>query len=422
MVISHGALAFVLATAGLCRCASDVGRDFRSPPRADRRLQRGASDAGLRGLVSNRTARSERQRPSILVDVWYPAEPSLSEDSPRGEYLDVAAFERALGNDRLRKHLGGAYDFIKAGGVRTHAVVRGGFVSSLRLAPVLLFSPGGGMIKELYASQVEDLASHGYVVAAMTHSYDGFLALFPDKSYVAFDSRRWPRIPSVEGEANLNQLEWHTEDILVVLNHLDRINRRSSSHLPFAGHLDLTRVGAFGHSFGGVAAAHACQKEQRIRACLNQDGAMGMKPFYLDVRGWGMNQAFMLMERPPNRGPLSDADLSELRLTRARAMNLIGRLNADRDRTMRNNGTGSYRVLLRREVTTHGDFSDLQVLTARNNAELALRLRVLMLIRSYTRAFFDRHVRGMSAALLDHSTPDGILESVERFGPAQRPN
>ena len=177
------------------------------------------------------------------------------------------------------------------------------FVSSLRLAPVLLFSPGGGMIKELYASQVEDLASHGYVVAAMTHSYDGFLALFPDKSYVAFDSRRWPRIPSVEGEANLNQLEWHTEDILVVLNHLDRINRRSSSHLPFAGHLDLTRVGAFGHSFGGVAAAHACQKEQRIRACLNQDGAMGMKPFYLDVRGWGMNQAFMLMERPPNRGP-----------------------------------------------------------------------------------------------------------------------
>jgi hypothetical protein len=256
----------------------------------------------------------------------------------------------------------------------------------------------------------------------MTHSYDGFLALFPDKSYITFDSRRWPRIPSVEGEANLNQLEWHTKDILVVLNHLDRINRRSSSQLPFAGHLDLRRVGAFGHSFGGVAAAHACQKEQRIKACLNQDGAMGMKPFYLDVRGWGMNQAFMLMERPPNRGPLSDADVSELRLTRARAMDLIGRLNADRDRVMRSNGTESYRVLLRREVTTHGDFSDVQMLTARNNAELALRLHVLRLIRSYTRAFFDRHVRGLSAALLDHATPDEILESVERFGPAQRPN
>jgi hypothetical protein len=65
--------------------------------------------------------------------------------------------------------------------------------------------------------------------------------------------------------------------------------------------MDLDRAGAFGHSFGGVVAAHACHKDQRIKTCLKQDGAMSMKPFYLDVQGWGMNQAFMLIERPPNR-------------------------------------------------------------------------------------------------------------------------
>ena len=162
------------------------------------------------------------------------------------------------------------------------------------------------MIKELYSSQMEDLASHGYVVAAMTHSYDGFLSLFPDGSYIAYDARRCPQIPSFEGEANLNQLEWHTNDILAVLNQLSDLNDASSSRLPFAGRMDLTRVGAFGHSFGVVAAAHACQKDKRIKACLNQDGAMGMKPFYLDAQGWGMDQAFMFIERPPNREPLTE--------------------------------------------------------------------------------------------------------------------
>ena len=49
---------------------------------------------------------------------------------------------------------------------------------------------------------------------------------------------------------------------------------------------------------------------------------------------------------------------------------------------------GSYRVLLRRNVTTNMDFSDLQVLSAKNSIELDHRIRVLALVRSYTLAFF----------------------------------
>lgn len=147
-----------------------------------------------------------------------------------------------------------------------------------------------------------------------------------------------------------------------------------------------------------------------------------MKPFYLDAQGWGMNQAFMLIERPPNREPLTDSDLSAMKMTRSRALEFIARLNADRDRALRSTGTGSYRVLLRRNVTTHMDFSDLMVLSAKNDIELEQRMRVLALVRSYTLAFFDRYVRGMKAPLLDRSTPDQVLESVEKFSPASRPN
>lgn len=351
------------------------------------------------------------------MDVWYPADPSASKGIATAEYLKLIALEHEIGADALKKQLGASYDVIKAGGVVTHAVAGAPFASALRRSPVLIFSPGGGMLKELYSSQLEDLASHGYVVAAITHSYDGFLTLFPDGSHIAYDSRRWPKQPSLEGEANLNQLEWHTDDVRAVLDELSR----PASNSPFSGRLDLARVGAFGHSFGGIVAAHACQKDQRIKACLNQDGAVASQPYYADARGWGMDQPFMLIERAVRTEPPSDEELAAMKLTRARVNEMRKKLDANRDRVLRATAIGSYHVVLQRSATTHMDFSDLQVLGAQAPAERETREQVLATVRSYTRAFFDRHIRGMRSPLLEARARDRFVETVQKFGPAKRP-
>ena len=46
--------------------------------------------------------------------------------------------------------------------------------------PVVLFSPGFGVERELYAGLVEDLASHGYVVVSIDHPHDAGVVEFPD--------------------------------------------------------------------------------------------------------------------------------------------------------------------------------------------------------------------------------------------------
>ncbi len=351
-----------------------------------------------------------------MVDVWYPAEPTASKELIAAEYLSVHDIERAIGADGLKKQLGTSYNVVSAGGVVTHAVVRAPFPGTLRRSPVLIFSPGGGMIRELYTSQLEDLASHGYVVAAITHTYDGFVTLFPDGSHVAYDGKRWPKPPSLEGEANLNQLEWHVEDIRVVLDELSR----APSALPFAGRLDLGRVGAFGHSFGGIAAAHACQKDQRIRVCLNQDGAVANQPYFLDARGWGMDQAFMLIERSSRTEPPTDQELAAMKLTRARVTEIRKRLDSRRDRALRATGKGTVRVALQRGETSHMDFSDIPLLGASNPAERAMRERVLSVVKSYTRAFFDLHLKGLKSPLLDAGMSDQLVEAVQKFRPTKR--
>jgi pimeloyl-ACP methyl ester carboxylesterase len=352
-----------------------------------------------------------------MVDVWYPAESVGARLSPRAAYLDVKPIEEVIGPEGLKKQLGSAYEVIKAGDVITHAVAGAPFAGSLRRSPLLIFSPGGGMIRELYTAQLEDLASHGYVVSAITHTYDGFLAIFPDGSSVAYDNRRWPSQPSLEGEANLNQLEWHADDIRFVLDELSH----APSSVPFAGRLDLSRVGAFGHSFGGIVAAHACQKDERIKACLNQDGAVAKQPYLLDARGWGMDQAFMLIERAPRTEPPSDQELAEMNLTRDRANALLDRLNSRRDRELHATAKGTYLVVLQSNGTSHMDFSDLGVLGARTPAEQETKQRVLAVVNGYTRAFFDRYLKEAKSSFLETKSGDSLVETVQRFSPGKRP-
>ena len=82
-----------------------------------------------------------------------------------------------------------------------------------------------------------------------------------------------------------------------------------------------------------------------------------------------------------------------MNMTRNQAQALLERLKARQDATLRNTGKGSYRVVLESKTTTHADFGDLPLLQSRDRAEAETRARVLRVVRSYTRAFFDKYLK-----------------------------
>lgn len=365
----------------------------------------------------------DRRARELMVDVWYPAD---SATGPTADYFDVAAFNDAPNMERLKGYFRVAYDAIKAGLVRTHAIERAPFARSVRSSPILIFSHGGGETRETYSAQMEDLASHGYVVAGITHTYDAVMTRFPDGRNVVRASQRWPPYTEtlLEGTppfrgANPEQWRWWAEDIRFVLNELSSNNRTGSLSLPFAGRLDLARVGAFGHSAGGFAAATACQLERRLKACLNQDGLSLGTPYHLDAKGWGMDQAFMLIVRAGPTGPPPDEELAAMKITRSQGLELLARMDARQDAALRHTGKGSYRVTLRSEGTTHADFGDLPLLQSRDIAEADIRARLLSVIRNYTRAFFDKNLRGTRTPLLDDKLANEFVDRVESFPPAK---
>jgi Platelet-activating factor acetylhydrolase, isoform II len=108
----------------------------------------------------------------LMVSVWYPAAPS---DGPRARYMTPAESELQLTS---RGITGVPPDALST--VRTNAVLDATPAGRQRLLPLVVLSPGFTNPRGVLTGLAEDLASHGYVVAGIDHTYESFATAFPD--------------------------------------------------------------------------------------------------------------------------------------------------------------------------------------------------------------------------------------------------
>jgi predicted dienelactone hydrolase len=80
-----------------------------------------------------------------------------------------------------------------------------------------------------------------------------------------------------------------TADIAFALDRLERLNSADPSG-KFTGRLDMTRVGVFGHSFGGAQAAQFCHDDSRCKAGIDVDGRL-----FGSVIREGLHEPFMFI-------------------------------------------------------------------------------------------------------------------------------
>ena len=119
--------------------------------------------------------------------------------------------------------------------------------------PLLLFTPGGGELPLNYASLIEDLASHGYIIAGIVPPHSG--------SCVYSDGRivDQPEPPFGERVA--------IADLAFTIDELKRLPANS----PWKNRVDFTRIGAFGHSLGGGVSLDIAKTDSRVRAAVALD-------------------------------------------------------------------------------------------------------------------------------------------------------
>jgi dienelactone hydrolase len=318
----------------------------------------------------------------LMVTIYYPAQSEMgAEPAPyvEGILADVLAESNGISPD--------LWSLIQT------KVFTGLAVAEVQASyPVLIFSPGMGSQPLYYTSLLSEIASHGYIIVAISHPYSTDVTIFPDGRMVQANEAGTP-FGATREEQDAKRAElgavW-VADIRFVLDEMEKLN--ASDDL-LGGHLDLAYLGTFGHSFGGAAAAEAAYEDDRIDAAINMDGT-----FFGEVVEQGLHKPLMLMEA------LSDAELAELGLTREQYEQ--NEEYQQRTRVYESAQTG-YRFHL--EGARHNTYAtDLVVFAAVLPDQLPLELvgeieggRAVDIISTYIFAFFHRHLKGVEDSFLD---------------------
>lgn len=208
----------------------------------------------------------------LLVWIWYPS--ATAQSTTTEEYLPPSlrtAIESARG-PVISKLL--TRDLSK---VHTHSIRNGDVSPQERSFPVVIMRAGGSAEIANYSTLAEDLASHGYVVVGFDAPYRTNVVVFPDGRTARRRPENNPELClSRSGQERARCVSrvlgaW-TADVAFALDRLKQLNMSDPSG-KFTGRLDMTRVGIFGHSFGGTTALQFCREDSRCKAGIDVDGA-----------------------------------------------------------------------------------------------------------------------------------------------------
>jgi dienelactone hydrolase len=253
--------------------------------------------------------------------------------------------------------------------------------------PIILFSHGWNGFDAQNTGQALQLASHGYIVVGMQHTYGAVVTIFEDGTVAKNNPNALPDgLPDDEYDIAANKLadQW-AGDMGYALDFLKGQNGDSAS--PFYSSLDLSRVGVYGHSTGGGAAIQFCGTDARCKALLGMDPYV--VPVWKEVLDNGATQPSFFM-------------FSQVWTDRSTSRNnkLFAPFYADSKDTY-----GAVYI----EGTDHYDFTDLPLLSPLA-PQLGLKgpingKRVTVIVDDYLLSFFDMTLKNVPTDLFKNQSP-----------------
>src|SRR5215216_1448401 len=341
-------------------------------------------------------------RRELMVQIWYPAKGDPS--SPRAPWVQDAD---AVAADLARVlHVPG-FTFGHVKYITTNAIPSAPVADDEPSYPVLIFLEGLGGFRQMNTFLVEELVSHGYIVAAIDQPYTAGYVVFPDgrqatgltrdelEALIRQSYSPVERAPILNGRAFEDGIvPYLTQDVSFTLDQLAALNQADPNGI-LTGRLDLQRAGTFGVSLGGIVVGEACRLETRLRACLVMDA-----PMSTDVVEEGLQQPAMWITR----------DAETMRLERRKAGGWPEAEIHAHQTTMRAvfeslPGDGYF---VQVPGMFHLNLTDIPLLSP-----LAPRLglsgpigaqRAHSIINAYSLAFFDRHLKSQPATRFDGPT------------------
>ncbi|MFD9357037.1 alpha/beta hydrolase family protein [Streptomyces sp. NPDC060031] len=256
-------------------------------------------------------------------------------------------------------------------GTKTHS--RSGARPVAGRYPLIVLSPGFTVPRATLTSLAEDLASRGYVVAAVDHAYESAATAFLGGRVL--ECLACAQVDGDEGVRAVTEVRARDVSFL-----LDRLTGRRPAWRN-ADLIDGSRIAMAGHSIGGASSLAAMAADPRIRAGIDMDGGLAT-PLPAGVGG----RPFMLLGAQQNSpGALESWDRTWPRLDGWKRWITF---------------TGSAHF-------TFTDFPAIADQLGLPDPDAPLPgARSVELTRRYVGAFFEQHLKGRPQPVLDGPAAD----------------
>lgn len=244
----------------------------------------------------------------------------------------------------------------------------------------------------------------------------------PGKGVVAFDGQLWEKHASPSEPATIRfyeerAVDW-AQDLVFAMQGLATLS--STANSPCFQAIDLRRIGAFGHSHGGRAAATACMLDSRIKACLNEDGRLDeiqLQRPYWPLPGRQFSGVFAMFDWfDPG---LDDEDYAGMHTSPTDYARARLKPSGANFETYRSPSGGSYHATMLRAGMSHTAFTDLPWLTSTSQADRTRYAMYLDVIRLTGLDFFERTLRGNPSHIFVCNSVDGQV-LVQCYEPMQK--
>ena len=247
-----------LVTIAGCGVSNEKSNNFEFPALT------GSYGVGLTERYVKDVHRKEPHNPDaqreLMVSIWYPAQSNKN--------ARVAYWREGIGEVKasLKRKGYPETELDRLDKVYCHAMPNADIAQNGKPYPVIIFSHGYiGCEPHMYIAFCEELASHGYIVAAIAHTYYATEVKFPDGRIIKPAPEKYAQqsLPTKQEE------DLWVADIQFVADSLHNFNNDAQD--AFHNMLDMKKIGIVGHSMGGSAAYAVCVKDSRFKVGISLD-------------------------------------------------------------------------------------------------------------------------------------------------------
>ncbi|MGV9269492.1 alpha/beta hydrolase family protein [Kitasatospora sp. NPDC003701] len=300
----------------------------------------------------------------LTVTMVYPAVPGTGTPAP---YMTLAEAAGAIQQRQLPASYGVTPQNLSS--VTTHAF--DGARPRRGTYPLVVLSPGYEDPRMVLTSLATDLASHGYIVALVGHTYE-------DSGETLANGQTPPCAICHNPALDFDSVA--ASRALDVSFVIDQLTHGHTAWRP-AHHINKHEIGMAGHSLGGAAATTTMIADPRVRAGVNMDGSFHPAPMPGQI-----NRPLLMLGAADNH-PVGGHDTTWGQTWAA---------------------LGGYKKWLTVAGAGHTSFTDLDLLLEEAGFPTPPLSpeRGVVITREYVTAFFDRTLKGINSPLLDGPSPN----------------